>query len=63
MKFWKEREKRYKKSLMILSETKEDLILILIDNNREEISKIKRELVDHSSISDLLPLSIFPITC
>jgi hypothetical protein len=49
--------------LMILSETKEDLILILIDNNREEISKIKRELVDHSSISDLLPLSIFPITC
>lgn len=36
---------------MILSETKEDLILILTGNNRKEIIKIERELVNYSSIS------------
>ena len=39
------------KSLMTFSETKEDLILIFMHNNREEITKIERELVDCSSIS------------
>ena len=45
---------------MNLSETKEDLILILTGNNREEISKIERELVDYSSISVFV--AIFYIT-
>jgi len=48
---------------MVLSETKEYLILILTGNNREEISKIERELVDYSSSLYLLPLSIFQIAC
>ena len=45
---------------MILSETKEDLILILKGNNREEISKIERELVDYSSISVFVAIIYIP---
>ena len=47
---------------MILSETKEDLILILMGNNREEISKIERELVDYSSISVFVAI-IYILNC
>lgn len=47
---------------MILSETKEDLILILTDYNREEISKIERELVDYSSISVFVAV-IYILNC
>lgn len=46
---------------MILSETKEDPILILTGNNRKEIIKIERELVNYSSISVFVTI-IYP-TC
>ena len=45
---------------MILSETKEDLILILTGNNGEEISKIERELVDYSSLSVFVAIFYIP---
>jgi len=45
---------------MNLSETKEDLILILTGNNREEISKIGRELVDYSSLSVFVAIFYIP---
>ena len=45
---------------MILSETKEGLILILTCNNREELSKIERELVDYSSIFVFVAIIYIP---
>ena len=45
---------------MVLSETKEDLILILTGNNGEEISKIERELVNYLSISVFVAIIYIP---